>query len=174
MSAARSQPGPPSPLDTLRIERRSYIIGTLAVWAVILVAMILVFANMEPQLFAPPHAQTMQEALARARQIAPLTPAQQLLLEGINLLGAVALFFLNWRFSFVLQRPRWAFVSKTPGVRFPAARWLWWAILSLVSMFYFFYLVPQLILTAVMAHWGTQEIQRCQRLPPAPPQEHPL
>lgn len=167
MSAAQGQPERPSILDTLRIERRSYIIGTLVVWAVIVVAMVVVFASMEPQLFAAPHAQTLQEAMRRAEQVAPLSQQQMLLLEGINLLGAVALFFLNWRFSFVLQRPRWAFVSSTPGVRLPARRWLWWAILSLVSLFYFRFLVPQLILTAVMAHWGTQEIRR--RLHPPPP-----
>ncbi|HEY8055014.1 MAG TPA: hypothetical protein VIE13_03785 [Terriglobales bacterium] len=159
MSAARSQPHPPSPLELLRVERRSYIIGTLVVWAVIVVAMVVVFASMEPQLFATPHAQTLQEAMQRAERAAPLTQQQLLLLEGINLLGALALFFLNWRFSFVLQRPRWAFVSSKPGVRFPAIRWLWWAILSLVSLFYFRFLVPQLILTAWMAHWGTQEIR---------------
>ncbi|HET9783952.1 MAG TPA: hypothetical protein VFP94_03220 [Terriglobales bacterium] len=167
MSAAQSQAERPSIVDTLRIERRSYVIGTLVVWAVIVVAMVMVFASMEPQLFAAPHAQTLQEAMRRAEQIAPLSQQQMLLLEGINLLGAVALFFLNWRFSFVLQRPRWAFVSSTPGVRFPARRWLWWAILSLVSLFYFRFLVPQLILTAVMAHWGTEEIRR--RLHPPPP-----
>lgn len=159
----------PGPLEHLRIERRSYIIGTLVVWAVILAAMLIMFASMEPQIFAPPRAETFSAALKRASNLTPLTPQQQLLLEIINLVGAVALFILNWRFSFLLRRPRWAFVSKRADLRLPPLRWLWWVILALVSMFYFFYLVPQLILTWVLAHLGTLEIRERQSNPPPPP-----
>lgn len=153
----------------LRVERRSYIIGTLIVWAVIVATMIILIASMEPTLFAAPHATTLQQAMQRARALPPLTPQQQFELEIINLVGGVALFFLNWRFSFLLQRPRWAYASR-PGGRYPAARWLWWGILALTSLFYLLlYLVPQLVLTAILARWGTQEIQFRQTHPPAPP-----
>ncbi|MGH9486792.1 MAG: hypothetical protein ACRD04_04295 [Terriglobales bacterium] len=158
-----STPAPPQPrpgsVEHLRVERRSYVIGTLVVWAVIVAAMLVLFASMEPQVFSQPHATTLQEAFKRANDLKPLTPQQQLLLEIINLVGAVALFFLNWRFSFLIGRPRWAFVSSNPSVRFPPSRWIWWCILALVSLFYFFYLVPQLILTWVLAHLGTVEIR---------------
>lgn len=158
----------PGSLEHLRIERRSYIIGTLVVWAVILATMLIVFASMEPQIFAQPHAETFSEALKRAGNLTPLTPQQQLLLEIINLVGAVALFFLNWRFSFLIRRPRWAFVSNRADLRLPPLRWVWWIILALVSMFYFFYLVPQLILTWVLAHLGSVEIRERQSHPPPP------
>lgn len=148
-----------SPAQQLRIERRSFIIGTVVVWWVIVVTAMLLFVNMEPQVFAAPRATTYQAAMARLQKAPPLTTEQQLVLELIFLVGAVALFFLNWRFSYLMRRPRGAFGA--PGT-FSAGRWLWWIALSLNSYFFF----PQVVVTPVLAVWGSQEIARLAALPP--------
>ncbi|MGH9476937.1 MAG: hypothetical protein ACRD1C_11485 [Terriglobales bacterium] len=204
-----SVPGPArqDPIAHLRLERRSYIIGTLIVWGVIVATIIILIASMEPKMFAAPRATTFQVAMQRARELPPLTAQQQLLLEIINVVGGVALFFLNWRFSLLLRRPRWAFAkpggarplfaapwrrsarppasvaapdtarpAPTAGGRLPnelampPVRWLWWSILFFVSLFYIvLYLLPQLILTVVLAHLATVEIRLRQSPLPAPP-----
>lgn len=156
------------PVEQLRIERRSYIIGTLLVWAVIVVATVVLVIAMKPELFAYAQHETMQQALNRINQVAPFTWQQQLLLYVVEMAGAVALFFLNWRFSFLLQRPRSAFVAPTDRPA-PPGRWLWWAVLLLNSMFYASFLIPQLILTWVLAGWGKEEIARLLAPPPPPP-----
>ena len=157
-----------NPLEQLRIERRSYIFGTLLVWAVIVTTWVILIVSMYPQLFAYAKNETFQQAMTRAQQLAPPDWHQQLLLYVIELVGAVALFFLNWRFSFVLQRPQKAFIAPPPGVRMPTARWLWLLVLLFNSMFYLTLLLPQLILTYVMAGWGKQEIVRRSAAPPPP------
>jgi hypothetical protein len=160
----------PDPIAQLRIERRSYILGTLLVWGVVLTATMILFANMEPKVFAMPPAQTVSAVMAR---ITPLTSEQQFVLQMVNLVGGVALFFLNLRFSLLMLRPRWAYISRDGQVRFSTGRWGWWALLSLNSLFYLSLLLPQLILTGVMAHWGTGEIKLRQELMrhPPPPQD---
>lgn len=142
----------------LRQERRSYIIGSLVVWAVIWVTVLILVASMLPEL---PRQPTLQAAID---QLAKASPSSRLLLDVVVLVGAVALFFLNWRFSMLLRRPRRAFAQ--PGA-FPPGRWLWWAVLALNSMFYISLIVPQLIVTAVLAHWGSDEILRRSAAPPA-------
>lgn len=160
---------PANPIEQLRIERRSYILGTLLVWAVILVAWIILVASMYPQLFDFSKHVTFSQAVTRAQQVPPPTWEQQLLLYVIQLAGGIALFFLNWRFSFLMQRPEKAFRIPPPGVRMPSARWLWLLVLLFNSMFFLTLVVPQLILTAVMARWGKQEISRRAAAPhPAP------
>ncbi|HUX67190.1 MAG TPA: hypothetical protein VMV31_06855 [Terriglobales bacterium] len=158
----------PHPLEQLRIERRSYILGTLLVWAVIITTWIILISSMYPQLFTYAKTETFSQAMARAQQLAPPAGHQQLLLYVVELVGAVALFFLNWRFSFLLQRPKPAFIAPRPGGRMPPARWLWLMLLLANSMFYLNLLLPQLILTFVLARWGKQELARRSAAPPPP------
>lgn len=146
----------------LRIERRSFIAGTIVVWVVVVVAVMLLLASMEPQVFNPP-AKTYQETVSRMK---PLTPQQQWEIELVFLAGAVALFFLNYRFSYLLRRPHFAF-----GSPMATGRWLWWVVLSVNSYFF----LPQVVLTPLLAHWGSQEIAIAARpaaptSPEAPPQ----
>lgn len=148
-------------IQHLRIERRSYIVGTLVVWAVIVVTWIVLYAAMEPQLFTHPSS-NLHDAMARFVQP---TGEQLWILTMAWMVGAIALFFLNWRFSVLLQRPRGAFGGPRPQL---GVRWLWWAALSLNSMFYVQFLLPQLIVTAILAHWGKQEIERRVRLQEPP------
>jgi hypothetical protein len=163
-------PSPPDPIAHLRLERRSYILGTLLVWGVVLAASVVLFINMEPKVFAGPPAMTVSQAMAR---ITPLTSEQQFLLQLVNLVGGVALFFLNLRFSLLILRPRWAYVSSDGQVKYASGRWGWWAILALNSLFYLsLFLLPQLILTAVLAHWGSVEIQLRQERMRHPPPPH--
>ncbi len=158
---------PTDPIAQLRMERRSYILGTLLVWGVVVAATLMLLISMEPKVFSGPPAQTVSAAMAR---MAPLTGEQQLLLQIVNLVGGVALFFLNLRFSLLILRPRWAYLSKDQRVRFSNGRWGWWAILSVNSLFYLsLFLVPQLVMTAVLAHWGTDEIRFRQELMRQPP-----
>lgn len=142
MSAERAQ--------FLRVERRSFILGTVVVWVVVLVAVLLLVASMEPQLFALPPGTSYRAAETHMR---PLTPGQQWEVELVFLAGAVALFFLNYRFSYLLRRPHFAFAPERPGT---TGRWLWWVVLSVNSYFY----IPQIAITPLLAHWGTQEIER--------------
>ncbi|MGH9467292.1 MAG: hypothetical protein ACRD1Y_08045 [Terriglobales bacterium] len=155
------QQKPADPIEHLRIERRSYILGTIIVWIVILITLAVIYAKMEPGLFSASRTMTLHQALQRE---AKLTPQQQLMRQLIDLLGALALFFLNWRFSFIIQRPRWAFVPKHPDARPPAERWLWWAVLAFFSLF--LYLLLQPLFTWLMAHLGTLEIRDRQSHPP--------
>ncbi len=150
------------PIAQLRSERRSYILGTLLVWGVVVAATLILLISMEPSVFAGAPAQTVSEAMARMK---PLTGEQQFLLQMVNLVGGIALFFLNLRFSLLILRPRWAYISKDQKVRFSNGRWGWWAILSLNSLFYLsLFLVPQLVMTGVLAHWGRNEIRFRQEL----------
>ncbi|MGH9418264.1 MAG: hypothetical protein ACRD01_16715 [Terriglobales bacterium] len=161
-------PAPPlDPIAHLRLERRSFIIGSLLVWAVILTTLAILYAQMEPQMFQMAQHQTLSQAMAKLNQLRPLNWQQQLALDLVVLLGAVALFFLNWRFSILLQRPRSAFVPA-PGANLPAHRWLWWAVLAANSLFYATLVFPQLVVTFVLAAWGSQEIKRRSH-PPGPP-----
>ncbi|MGH9481540.1 MAG: hypothetical protein ACRD1L_05560 [Terriglobales bacterium] len=160
------RPATEAEIEQLRIERRSYIVGTLVVWGVILVSMVVLIATMKPELFANAQNETLRQALARVGGLSPLTVQQQLLIYMVELAGAVALFFLNWRFSVLLQRPHSAFNSE-PGTE-PYRRWLWWVALLFNSMFYVSLLIPQLVITYLLASWGKEEIAR-RRLPPPPP-----
>ncbi|HXR98512.1 MAG TPA: hypothetical protein VN709_11790 [Terriglobales bacterium] len=151
----------------LAVERRSFIIGTLLVWAVIVSTVIILFASMEPQLFQAAsttgHVLTLQQVSDQMARLAPLTMQQQLLLDLVVLVGSVALFFLNYRFSFLIRRPRGAFPAPTGAARpgqVTTARWLWWMLLALNSMFYVTFLIPQLILTFLLARWGREEMRR--------------
>jgi hypothetical protein len=162
--------GAPSSNDAvhqLAVERRSYIIGSLLVWAVIVSTVIILFASMEPQLFQTAantgHVLSLQQVADQMARLAPLTMQQQLLLDLVVLVGSVALFFLNYRFSFLIRRPRGAFPVPSAGARpgqVTTARWLWWMLLALNSMFYVTFLIPQLILTFLLAHWGREEMRR--------------
>lgn len=136
--------------EQLRVERRSFILGTVVVWLVVLAAVTLLVASMEPQMFANPPAKTYQEAEARLR---PLSPGQQWEVELVFLAGAVALFFLNYRFSYLLRRPHFAFAPERSGT---TGRWLWWVVLSVNSYFYF----PQIVLTPLLARWGAEEVKK--------------
>lgn len=163
-----SQSGSPAdPVQALKLERRSYIIGSLLVWAVIFTGILLAYASMFPQLFQNNAHETVHQAMQRLQQLPAPTYKQELVLEGIYLVGAFALFFLNWRFSFLLRRPRGAFVAHT-GKNAPPLRWLWWIVLSVNSMFYTM-LFPQWIITGLLAHWGTEEIRRLSAHPPSVP-----
>ncbi|MGH9412792.1 MAG: hypothetical protein ACRD0Y_03540 [Terriglobales bacterium] len=153
-------------VELLRNERRSYIIGSLVVWAVILITLLIILANAERQLFSSAATISFHQAMQRAQQL-KLTPQEQAMREIIDLVGALALFFLNWRFSFLLRRPRWAFVSQRPDARFPAARWLWWLVLAVWSLF--FYVLLQPLCTWLLAHLGTVEIRERQSDAPPPP-----
>jgi hypothetical protein len=158
MNESGSGPNPVlNALDQLRLERRSYIIGSLVVWVVIWVTVLILVASMLPQL---PRQSTLQAAI---EQFAKVSASSRLLLDVVVLVGAVALFFLNWRFSALLRRPRGAFSG--PGV-FPPRRWMWWAVLALNSMFYISLIIPQLVVTAVLARWGSEEIARRSAPPP--------
>jgi hypothetical protein len=146
----------------LRQERRSYIIGSLVVWAVIWITVLILVASMLPSLPVQPKLSDAINELAKA------SPSSRLLLDLVVLVGAIALFFLNWRFSVLLRRPRGAFGSP-PGT-FSSGRWIWWVVLALNSMFYVSLIVPQLIVTAVLARWGNEEILRRSAPPPPRPE----
>lgn len=162
-----TQAPPQDPIATLRLERRSFIIGTLLVWAIILVTLAILYAQMEPQFFQAAQHQTLSQAMSKLNQMHPLDWQQQLALDLVVLVGAVALFFLNWRFSILLQRPHSAFVAP-PGSTLPPRRWLWWTVLAVNSLFYATLVFPQLVVTFLLAAWGSQEIKRRSQ-PPGPP-----
>ncbi|MGH9519891.1 MAG: hypothetical protein ACRD2D_09580 [Terriglobales bacterium] len=132
------------------MERRSFILGTAVVWVVVLVAVTLLVVSMEPQIFTAPQPQTRQQVMARMK---PLTAGQQWEVELVFLAGAVGLFFLNYRFSYLLRRPHFAFAPERPGT---TGRWLWWVVLSVNSYFFF----PQIVITPLLARWGTEEIKK--------------
>lgn len=156
--AARHQE--PSGLERLRIERRSYIVGTLLVWVVILAAQLTLLALMFPGILHQPSTAHASQAVAAAEKA--MTQQQRAWLGLVQVVGAVALFILNWRFSLEIRRPRGAFPPPNEPGRYPAWRWLWWSLLAVNSYFF----LPQVVVTPVMAHWGKQELAERAETPP--------
>lgn len=151
-----------SQIEHLRSERKSYIVGSLVVLGVCyIVDSILAAMILWPYMMAQPMPGTFSEQMQRMMSVMPkLTEKPHYELVVVQLVGAVALFFLNWRFSLLIRRPRATFAQL--GFSWP--RLGWWLVLFLVSM-YFMQLIPELILIGILAHWGRQEIDRLQSQP---------
>lgn len=131
-------------------ERRSFIIGTLLVLGVAVGAASALYIILLGSLPA-----TVSEMAQRLTKLeASLTWQQYISVQLIYWAGGAGLFFLNFRFSLLLRRPFKAFQpTRSP------ARALWWVVLFMNSVFYTF-LFPQLMITWLLAHWGSDAIAR--------------
>lgn len=144
----------------LRQERRSYIAGSLLVLAVVMITL--------PALFflllrgATPL--TVANAQKRVAALQANMGWQQYLSEQLIFwAGGAGLFFLNFRFSLLIRRPTAAFTFTRSPVRA-----LWWIALFMNSLVYTV-IVPQLAITALLAHWGRQAIAELEAGGNAPP-----
>jgi len=144
-------------VEFLQKERKSFIVGSLIVLGVSFFAvLVLLTMIVGPHLRTPPELHSLADYQRWQQQVLGyLQAGPQWGLLLIRYAGALGLFFLSWRFSALLRRPRKVFLQ--PGFSLP--RMGWWLVLFLASMM-FLQLIPELLVIGVLAHWGTEEIRR--------------
>jgi uncharacterized membrane protein len=144
-------------VEFLQKERKSFIIGSLLVLGVCFVAVLIMLSLIVgPHLRSAPELHSLADYKRWQKQVTDyLQASPQWGILLIRYAGALGLFFLSWRFSALIRRPHAVFAK--PGFSWP--RLGWWLLLFLASMM-FLQLIPELLVIAVLAHWGTDEIRR--------------
>jgi hypothetical protein len=147
----------------LRSERRSFVTGSILVLFVTKMAIATLAAIiLSPAIHRAPEPQTFSAMLERMRQsFAVLALHPPITLVAVELVAVLALFVLNYRYSSLIRRPRWAFgPSAGSGGR------LMWATLLLINSLVYdsFFLLPEIVLVVLLARWGQEGIAATARV----------